>query len=208
MSEKDLGIAQRREIISGVYLASGLEVISKVSGEVVSVGNLLQFEDETLITNPRFSKKIYDGYGFSVSKRFEDVANDSSEEVYFENPDNSGRDIYLIAVEVVSFGQVFVDVYRGNSVTSGGTSLTPINLNFDSIVSSVVSVEYGGAYSLGNNVHETVCPGGTKVKAVGGATEVGELVVIPENFNFLVRVTNKSGGNTSFSIRIIWFEES
>lgn len=168
---------------------------------------LLQFADGTLLVNSRFMKKIYEGYGFSVSHRFESVGSGSNIDVYFENPADSGREVFLIVIEVVSFAQAWVDIYRGNSITTSGTKITPVNLNFASNNSSVCNVEYGGTYSTGTRVHNTVCPGGSHIRAIGGAVEVGETVVIPEDFNFLIRVTNKSASTTDLSIRILWFEE-
>jgi len=172
------------------------------------VPELLQFVDDTIITNWRFFYKIYQGYGFSISHRFEGVADGSSIDVYFENPSGSGREVFLIAIEIITFGQCYVDIYRGNSVNVAGTSITPMNLNFKSAISSIANVEYGGTYTLGTLTLQTVCPGGAKVRAIGGATEVGETAVIPENFNFLVRVTNQSGAATDLSIRVLWWEES
>jgi len=168
---------------------------------------LLQFVDGTLITNPRLFKKIYEGYAFSVSHRFESVDNDESVYLYFENPSDSGREIFLVIAEVISFGQLHVDVYRNNTVTSSGSSIEPVNLNFESTNQSIANVEYGGTYTLGNLVNNTVCPGGYRVRAIGGATEIGESVVMPEDFNLTVKATNKSGADTDLSIRLIWFEE-
>jgi hypothetical protein len=169
---------------------------------------ILQFVDGTQITDPRFFYKIYQGYGFSVSHRFESVASDASVDLYFENPSASGREVFIVAVEVVSFAQAWVDVYRGNTVVASGTSITPVNLNFEKAYGCVVSAEYGGTYTPGTQVHETVCPGGSLVRAVGSAVEIGESVVIPEGFNLLVRATNKSASATDLSIRVIWWEES
>ncbi len=169
--------------------------------------DLLQFSDGTAIVNPRFFYKIYEGYGFSISHRFTAVANGASVDVYFENPNGSGRRVFIVTIEVVVFGQCHIDIYRGNSITASGTSITPMNLNFEKTIPSVVNVEYGGTYALGTQTVQTVCPGGYRVRAIGGTMEVGETVVIPQNFNFLVRVTNQSGAATDLSIRIIWWEE-
>jgi len=171
------------------------------------IPGILQFADKTTIVNPRLFYKIYQGYGFSASHRFESVADGASVDVYFENPNGSGRKVFLVAIEITAFGQCHVDIYRGNTVTANGTSLTPVNLNFESAITSIANVEYGGTYTTGTLAVNTVCPGGAKVRAVGSATEVGETVVIPENFNFLVRVTNQSGVATDLSVRIIWWEE-
>ena len=170
--------------------------------------SLLRFVDKTLITNPRFFYKIYEGKGFSVSHRFESVAADAYVDLLFSNPSGSGRTAYLVVIEVVGLAQAYVDIYRGVTVTTSGTALTPVNLNLGSSEVSVVDVEYNGTYSLpAEPALNTVCPGGSHVRAVGGATEVGETAIIPENHNFLVRVTNKSASASDFSIRILWWEE-
>jgi hypothetical protein len=168
---------------------------------------ILQFLDGTQIFNPRFFYKIYEGYGFAVSHRFESVASDAAVNLYFENPSGSGREIFIVVIDIISFAQAWIDVYRGNTVSVHGTSITPVNLNFVSERGSVAKAEYGGTYVVGTRVHSTVCPGGSRVQATGGVAEVGETVIIPEGFNFLVRVTNKSAAATDLSIRIVWWEE-
>jgi len=168
---------------------------------------ILQFDDGTQITDPRFEYMVHKGLGFSISHRFESVADDASADVYFENPAGSGVEVYIIAIEVTSLGSAYIDIYRGNTVNAAGTPLTPINLNFKSGGDSRANVEYGGTYTTGNLTLSTLCPGGSKKEAVGGQAGVGEVVVMPLDFNFLVRVTNKSGGATDLSIRILWWEE-
>jgi len=209
-----------RIVLSNTYntitfspLPTGVEVKRgdrwSISGLLRGTATLLQFSDGTLITNPRFSKKIYEGYGFSISHRFEDVAADGVVEVYFENPSASDRTIFIIAIECTSFAQAWVDLYRDALVTLSGTELAPINLNQGSDITSVVNVEYGGTYDISGAqlVHNTVVPGGSKIRAVGGLAEVGEAVAIPEEYSFLIRFTNKSASATDMSVRIIWWEE-
>ena len=170
--------------------------------------SVLRTQDNTVVSVQRFFNQVQNGNAFSVSKRFESVASDAYIQLFFENPSGSGKIVHIVMIEVVSLAQLWVDIYRGNTKSSSGTVLTPVNLNFASTKSSVVGVEYGGTYSFGTLVHNTVCPGGSHIRAVGGAAEVGENVVMPEDFNFIVVVRNKSANNTDFSIRILWWEES
>jgi len=172
-----------------------------------TVRAVLRFTDGTQIVNPRLFYKTHEGYAFSVSHRFEGVGAGASVDLYFGNPAGSGRKVFIVAVEVVSLAQAYIDIYRGNTVTAAGTALTPVNLNFEKNISSVANVEYGGTYGLGTLTLNTVCPGGSKKEAVGGNADVGETVVAPEGFNFLVRVTNKSASDTDLSIRVLWWEE-
>jgi len=169
--------------------------------------NLLQFFDGTQIVNPRFFYKIYEGYGFGLTHRFESVADGSSVYLYFENPVGSGRIVFIVTIDVIPLGQAHVDVHRNNTITSPGTKLDPVNLNFGSNIQSVVYAEHGGSYTLGDLVKSTVCPGGTKKRVVGGAVEVGESVVIPPGYNFLVKLTNKSGATIDMAIEALWWEE-
>ena len=37
---------------------------------------------------------------------------------------------------------------------------------------SVINVEYNGAYTLGNLVHNTVIPGGSHIRAIGSVVEL------------------------------------
>ena len=168
---------------------------------------VLQFSDGTQIVNPRFFYKIHEGYGFVASRRFEGVASDASVDLYFENPAGSGRQVYIVVVDVIGLAQLYVDLYRGSTVTSHGTAVAPANLNLGKAVSPAAIVEYGGTYATGTLAESTVVPGGSRVRAVGGAVEAGQAAVVPEGHNLLVRATNRSASSTDLSIRIIWWEE-
>jgi len=174
----------------------------------VSISGILQFNDRTLIVSPRFQYMIKQGYGFAVGHRFVDIADEASVDLYFENPADSGKEVDIVKVNVTALGSCDVDIYEGNTVTANGTALMPRNLNRGSAITSVVNVEYGGTYELGDLIFDDVCPGGTKKAAVGDAAEVGETAIIPQGSNFLVRVTNQSEAATRIAIRVIWWEES
>ena len=163
--------------------------------------------DGTLLTNPRFFEKILNGNGFAVGHRFEGLADGEVAEIYFENPQDSNKKVYIIAILVSSTGKAFIDIYRNNSIATSGTKLEPVNLNFGSNNNSVVYAEYGGSYNLGDKVFDDLNPGGAKTKAIGWVSEVGESVIIPSGFNFVVAVTNKAGASADIAIRILWWEE-
>jgi len=169
-------------------------------------GNVLVRSVES-ISKPFFRKKIEEGKAFSVSHRFEGVASGSSVSVLFENPSGSQKKAYIQLVEVVSLAQAHVDIYRDVTKTAAGTQLTPLNLNMESDIESAMRIEYGGTYENGVLALNTVCPGGSGVRAIGGATEVGENLIMPSGRNILIVVTNASASSTDLSIRIIWYEE-
>jgi|Deesub1362A_J573_1020465.scaffolds.fasta_scaffold00652_18 hypothetical protein len=172
--------------------------------------SILRFTDGTGIFNQRLLKKISDGYGFMASKRFTAVASGSTAEMYFENPSGSGRNIYVILIRCVSEAQGTVDIYTGVSVSSSGTTITPVNLNLGSTNTSIANVEHSGTYDITGATlfQETVAPGGTGVHATGDIAEVGESVIMPPNdTDLLIIYTNESGSAANMSIRIIWWED-
>jgi len=157
------------------------------------------------ITKTPLYRAIEDGDAYSVSHRFTNVGSDNKVRVCLINPSASNIMVKVIAVEVTTFAQAWVDVYRDAEI-SGGLYLDPVNLNFDSNKFSGVTIMYGFSHMLGVLVHSTVVPGGTRINAVGGFAEVGESVLIGPGHNLVIEVTNKSTTSSDISIRIIWFE--
>jgi len=202
-------IAEAKEEELRVRLTEQIPAQEKTLMELSSKipNRILQFIDGTVMVNNRFFEKIYEGQAFSLSKRFEGIAADASADMYFLNQSGSGKRVYVIMIEIISFAQGWIDIYRNATVSTAGTQINPVNLNTASTNTSVVHAEYGGTYSGGTLVHETVVPGGSRIRAVGGASEVGESVIIGEGDSILVRFTNKSASSTDMSIRIIWWEE-
>ena len=103
--------------------------------------------------------------------------------------------------------QGFVDIYKNVRLVSHGTSLNIFNLNFGCSNSSVAYAEYGVEWEGGERIPDDILPGGQRIRAIGGAVELGESVVIPEDKNLVVAVVNESGQTSSFSVRAIWWED-
>ena len=165
--------------------------------------------DYNKIREPWFLSKILREKGFSVSHRFEGVGDGDPADLYLSNPSDSGKYVFLVVVRAVSQGKAYVDLYHGVTVTTAGTSLTPVNLFRGSTASSVVSAEYGGTYDISGATHilSDLCPGGYGVKPLGDAIEVGESAVIPPGLDLLVRVTNVSGMAQDIAIKVSWWED-
>ena len=180
-------------------------IISDISYKIAR--QLLQFQDGSIVQDTRFAKKIDEGKAFSASHRFVNVAADEVIETFFENPSTSNKKANIITVEIVVQGTSFIDIYRDNVKVSSGTSIPIMNLDLSSPNTSEVIVEYGGTYTPGTLAHQTVAPGGSKIRAIGSVSEVGERVKIPPGYNILVRVTNKAGTSITISTRFLWWEE-
>lgn len=153
-------------------------------------------------------QKILDGKAYITPHRIEDLANGSSESIYFSNPSGSGKRAHIIAIIVSSLAQAFLDIYKNPLVTANGTQLTPVNLNLSVNTPSSMYVEYGGTYdtSSAERVYEDVIPGGRKNKAVGVLAELGENIVLPAGTSLLITLTNNSGAASSYAVHIIHYE--
>jgi len=169
--------------------------------------SILQFSDGTMMTYPRFFIKILEEKGFICSHRFEGVSDGSTIDLLIDNPSNSGVKVYIIAIEVVSYGQGWIDFYRDNTVQSSGTALPILPLYLGSNKQSKIHIEYGGTYNVGTLAMNTATPGGRRSRAVGSLAEIGETLVIPPGQNMLVRFTNKAGTSVDVSIKVLWWEE-
>jgi len=177
------------------------EIASKIERKIA------QLLDGSVITDTRLSKKIEEGYGFSASWRFENVPDGDFRDILFRNPSDSNRVANVLVVEISSFGQGFLDIYKNNTIIASGTKIEPWNLDLGSPNEAGAFPEYGGNYILGKQIHRDLVIGGTKIRAIGGVAELGEHTKIPPSYNILVRITNKTGAATSFSIEFKWFED-
>jgi len=168
--------------------------------------SILMMEDGTQINLPRFYKKVSEGYGFAISKRFNTIGGGETITFFFQNPSNSGRIGNIINVEVVGGAELGVDIYVNNTLNSGGTTLNVLNLRPSSTVQNSLIVEYGGDYTEGSLIYNMVVPGGSKQFAIGGAISLGEAVILDPGVNFLMDIIN-FGTDCSASARIVWWEE-
>jgi len=165
--------------------------------------------DGAAITEGILYDKIREGRAFSVSHRFSAIASGTNVSMYFSIPVDSVT-VTIVAVEVTSTGQGYIEIYRYPSVISGGTQMTPVNLNLSSSINSTVVVGYGYTVDLSSATKtvDVVAPGGRLVRAIGSLSEVGEAVILPPGNSFIVIYTNTAATDEDVSIRIIWFEET
>jgi len=169
--------------------------------------SILTMDDGTMINLPRFYKKISEGYGFATSKRFDSLGAGETISFFFQNPSNSGRIGNIIDVEVVGGAELGVDVYKNNTLNSGGTTLDVLNLRPSSTIQNSLIVEYGGNYTKGALIYNMVVPGGSKQFAIGGAVSLGEAIILDPGVNFLLDMINKSASDCSASAKVIWWED-
>jgi len=174
------------------------------------VPELLQFTDKTVLVNQRLLLKIIDGDAYLAGWRLDGVGSGASAYFQFENPSGSGVYANIISINLIGTGNGRANMYPPDqvTVTAPGTSVTPFNLNPASGKSASCAFRYGGTYTLGTSVIRQVLPGGSRVRAVGGAIMADVNFRVPEGFALLIEIVNQSGSAEDFSARVMWWEES
>lgn len=171
----------------------------------------LLMNDRAVVTALRIEERIEDGKGFRASFRYDGLADGATTNILIQNPDGSGVEVHVILVEVVTGGSGAIDVYKDVEVTTLGSEIPKVNLNFgsDRIPNAVVTRD--NSYTGGELIGQTMVFGGTVGGkggvAVGGLMDVGEKVIIPPGHNILVVFENRAGTDVDVAMRVLWFED-
>lgn len=206
--EKEIQSLMLEPVLKVAYIIAYGSLLSNVLSSVYPYRQeFLTFTDSSLIVAQRQFYKIWEGKGYQVGYRFEDVGDNESVDIYVENPEGSGKLVYMLVPKISPTGLCFLDIYEVTDVTSHGTELQPMNLRTGANEGSVLRIEYGGTYVTGNRLLSDVIPGGTSVRAVGTVAELGEGIIFDEGSRILIRITNKSASTAYIGIRLVWWEE-
>jgi hypothetical protein len=112
----------------------------------------------------------------------------------------------VFEIKGLSNGNAVGYLYEGASVT-GGTSLTPINKNRSSTITSKgVALVNPTVTSLGTPILQEILTGGVGKKGAGGAT--GGNLILKGLTTYLFRLTNQDQNNNPHAMEIIltWTE--
>jgi len=164
----------------------------------------IDFVQETSTVVERFARQ---GKLFVVSKRWAGVASGSSVDFVINNPADSGRDLYLLTIQITGTDQAWIDMFVDSQGLGSGMALSPANKYIGHSMTAKAVIEVDGSYTPGTKVHETVLPGGSGRFATGGSAELGVGGIIPPGHNLHVRLTNKSANANDLSIRVVWWEK-
>ena len=176
--------------------------VSYVNG---SDEQVLVSADYALPTSTVFGAHLLEGFLFSIGYTHS-----------FASPlaDGASIDIVIafaqgiqprVAIEGLSVGNAMGYLYEG-ATTTGGTALTDVNLNRNSLISSnAAAVLNPTVTATGTLLGSYVLIGGVKKKASGGDISTASLVLKPLT-NYLLRLTNVSGAAQAAEMTITWYE--
>ena len=163
--------------------------------------------DAPMITVDVNHQRNHDGRAFFAYKIAPDsapLAANASIDIVLASP--SG--VYPhVTVDAMCLGDAELYIYEG-TVTTGGTSFTPINRNRNYAVSNpsdVAMVINPTVTSVGIELDAQIVPGGSGRKSTGGAAGSLEYVIKPLT-NYLFRLTNVNGTSHAASLQLEWYE--
>lgn len=153
-----------------------------------------------------YAEENGDAYGTSV--RVADVADDGTLNFLLFNPSNSSKNLCWVVLEAASEGKAYLDFYGDVTTNATGTASFQCNKYAGSTKTSVARTEYNGSYvfTSANLIHQTLLPGGTGPKSIGGGAIDAEVAIGGPGHNVLVQLTNKGGATKDMSLRIVWID--
>lgn len=163
--------------------------------------------DAPLITVDVNHQRNHDGRAFFAYKLAPDSAplgSTASIDIVLASP--SGIFPH-ITVDAMCLGDAELYIYEG-TVTTGGTSFTPVNRNRNYSVSNpsqIAMVINPTVTSVGTEIDAQIIPGGVGKKAGGGTAGSLEYVLKPLT-NYMFRLTNVNGTAHAAYLQLEWYE--
>ncbi len=146
---------------------------------------------------------------FHAGHTFASVANGASADILLSLGAKEAHTVF----EVFAGGQVSIYLYESPTVTEGneGTAVTAYNMKRSSAnepgatVTHTPTVGDTGSVAL---INGRILPGGTSPQTrVGGGIRQGVEWILAPTAQYLLRVTNTSGGTIAINVGLEWYEE-
>jgi hypothetical protein len=151
-----------------------------------------------------FHQETHAGEAFIISLMQLAVADDANVDLFIAVGD---KELHM-TFSGGAAGDAHAFLYEGSTHTSGGTPVVAYNRYRSSTVTSTATFTAGGVNVPGATaIISQYVPGGSKNQATGGDAGEREEIILAANTNYLARITNKSGGNDDFSMKMSWYEE-
>jgi len=171
--------------------------------EEVEVTNT--FEDP-VVTEASQPRAAVSGRNYFLTTQRQLVVNNASLFLQITNPAGSGRTLHMGRIAGTSNSNLIITFNRNGSFAAAGTSITPVNANFASANTSVITVKFvnqAADPTVGGAIFQDIVQ-----LATGGvvAIEYEGDIVMPPGTTFVIRTLNNSGGNNIISIDLSFWE--
>jgi len=115
-------------------------------------------------------------------------------------------EVALVSIIVQGTGDGDIELFE-NGTISVGAGITPLDLNRITDNAAATVIASGPTVSaVGTSLGKTVLIGGTKNNAVPAEFESQAALILKPSEDYLLRVTNESGANSDYSIKLVFKE--
>lgn len=161
-----------------------------------------------LTTIDETHRMIHDGFSYHCTSRTT-VANGGDLDILLVNPAGSFPHMNGILFSL-SDSPCDIKTYSGATTSAAGVVVTRWNRNLNSSNESKLIASTGPTITdLGTQIHDRFVPdaGGQGSKDVGLVTpNFGEEWILVPETEYIVRLTNNSGGSITVSMEMLWYE--
>ena len=189
-------------------MAKNIVIIDPVTGKPVYVN---QYTNRMKVDSIDFAhSKVHAGDFYTVSKISNAVASSGTLEIFIIT--GSTYELHM-NFNTSAGGDSEFYLFEGTTVSANGTALTPYNNNRVSSNTAEASFYHTPTITGdGTQLYVDFVPGGSGVFGAGGTAggpiRSGTEVILKQSTNYLVRVTNTSGGAIDLSMGLGFYEDT
>jgi hypothetical protein len=193
-----MSLVQEGESASGV---KGLLVFGKdSSGNIAPLR--LNLATDGLITIDAVHSEVHKGDGFSHTEKHA-IANGASFDVLMINP--AGNRPHFRSLTIADGAPMDVELFEGTTVSANGSTMGVLNTDRNSANTNNMTLFSGPTITDDGSLIEFNFVVGDR--KAGGTAESPVLEwILKEDTNYLLRVTNNSGGASDFAHNLFWYE--
>lgn len=154
---------------------------------------------------------IHAGKAYNMPLFIDDLASAGVSYIRLTTPDNltSYTHFRPIGFSTVASG-VLLEFFEEPTLTTQGTTKTPVNRNRNSSKSANTTIGTGATVSADGTLvlSATVGSGGNQAKTGGGSADGStEEIVLKPSTDYVIKVTNIGAVTTDIYISVFWYEE-
>ena len=155
------------------------------------------------------NRNIHEGFSYHATGRVASLANGASIEALIV----TGAFCYPhinSALFTLADSPADIATYKDTTVSANGTEIVSWNRNLNSSNTAGCKIYTGPTITAdGEQIHDRFIPdnGGTGINDVGTISpNFGEEWILTPSSNFLIRLTNNSGGAITVTFEMLWYE--
>ncbi|MMZ58517.1 hypothetical protein D1872_205020 [compost metagenome] len=161
--------------------------------------------EEPVIIEVSQARAAVNGQSYFLTTQQQTVANNASIFLQITNPAGSGKVIHIGRIAGTASTSTIITFNRNGSFPAAGTPITPVNSNFSSASTSVVTAKFVNQVAnptVGGVIFQEIIQSGQGFTII----EYNGLIVMPSGTTFVIHLLNNSGGPNVLSLNVTFWE--